>query len=668
MPHAVYNYSVLAMSFYWEPEKPHKQQKSSVTKILALVIILMVVVSTGLVLLVNFYPNGIGTTEPVRVAVLDSGIDTDITLQSRIVAEQSFITLQNGYSTTDPSVTDSRPSDVPHGTLIAKQIATAQNSLIINAKILSTDGSASTVALVSAIHWAVEQNASVINLSLGGSPTLGDPTEIAIDWAFSQGVVVVVSAGNSGDNGIPGTCIESPAVYQKCLAVGALTDNDEPAYFTSTGPANGLYMKPDISALGYTISSDGTKYFGTSFSAPRVSAAAAQLIGYSMANNITWSPGSIMTALLKGATALSTYQAYEVGAGKLNVQGALNLIVGASSTDELPAISYAFPGTLPIDYEKLFQGDTYHFNIRIFTSGSTVFATSVESTNKSLFIIDNEVAVDQIASIPVSVIVPASGVDQVEGTIIFSSNDFGNTSVSISFPVGTPVARVAFDISHSPWDIDTIYGQFREFYKELVNNDISVTEIRNSTATSLEVLQEYDAIVLLDPCVYSSNETDPEHVTAFSLPFSASEKQAYEDYYNAGGGLFVVGLSNSTLNVSALNEFLNWTGFSFTADEISNGSSPIVINNIDPHLITNGVNRFDYLGATIHIPTDGSRLASYGEIPLMGCKKGAGGGKIVVTGSNFMLDNWGLLDQYSAVNDNAQLVLRIVLWCANKLV
>jgi hypothetical protein len=654
------------MSFYWEPASTRKKSKSNGTKIIALVIILMIIVSTGLTLIVNYLPNGIGPTEPVRVAVLDSGIDTDLTVQDRIVAQQSFITLQNGYNATDISVTDSKPSDVPHGTLIAKQIAQAQNSLIINGKVLSTDGSATTPALVSAIHWAVEQNASVINLSLGGSPTLGDPTETAIDWAFSQGVVVVVSAGNSGDYGIPGTCIESPAVYKNCLAVGALAENEEPAYFTSTGPANGPYMKPDISALGYTTTSTGTRYYGTSFSAPRVSAAAAELIGYSMANNITWSPGSIMTALMKGATPLTGFQAYEVGAGELNLQGALNVILEASSMDMLPAISYAFPGVLPIDYEKLFEGDTYRFNIRLFTSGSTVFTTEVQSTNSSLFIIDDEIEVNQIGYIPIAVTVPDSGIDSLEGTITFTSEDFGNASVFISFPIGTPVARVAFDISHTPWDIDSIYGQFREFYKDLVYNNISVTEIRNSTATTLSVLQEFDAVVLLDPCAYGTNETDPEHVTAYSLPFSEVEKQAYQDYYDGGGGLFVVGLSNSTTNVSALNEFLNWTGFSFTGNEVPLGDSPVLITNIDSHIITSEVHGFDYLGAAIQISSGGHSLASYGGVPIMGYKEGSG--KIVVTGSNFMLDNWGLLHEYSGVNDDARLILRIVLWCAGKLV
>ncbi|MFW9965413.1 MAG: S8 family serine peptidase, partial [Candidatus Sifarchaeia archaeon] len=495
----------------------------------------------------------------------------------------------------------------------------------------------------------------------------GDPTEAAIDWAFSHGVIVIVSAGNSGDYGMAGTSIESPAVFKNCLAVGALTDNDEPAYYSSTGPARGLYIKPDISALGYTTGSDGTRYYGTSFAAPKVSAAAAQLVGYSMANNITWSPGSIMTALMRGATPINDRQTYEVGAGKLNIQNALSLMVQNSVINELPAISYAFPQVLPIDYVKLFQGDNYYFNIRLFTSGTTVFTTAVYAENTSLFIIDDEFEVNQIAFVPVVVKVPETAVGDISCTITFTSEDFGNTSVFINFQVGVPVARVAFDISHTPWDIDSIYGQFREFYKVLVDNDISVTEIRNSTATNLTILQEFDAVVLLDPCVYGTNETNPADATPFSLPFSEIEKQAYQDYYDAGGGLFVVGLSNSTTNISALNDFLSWTGFSFTGFEVPNSDSPILIDDIDTHLITIGVSGFDYLGATIQIPFDGYGLARYDGMPVMGYKEGVSGGKIVVTGSNFMLDNWGILNEYSTTNDNALLVRKIVLWCAGKL-
>jgi len=200
------------MAFYWEPTSTPKTESSSGRKIIATIIILMIVVSTGLVFITTIIPGSNAPTAKVRVALLDSGIDVDIGLQGRVVAEASFITLDNGYDFEDLSTTDSRPTDVPHGTIIARQLATSPNVEIVNGKVLSEEGSATTLALVDAIEWAVEQNCSVINLSLGGTPTLGDPIESSIEWAFSLGVVVVAAAGNTGDSGILGTTIESPAL------------------------------------------------------------------------------------------------------------------------------------------------------------------------------------------------------------------------------------------------------------------------------------------------------------------------------------------------------------------------------------------------------------------------------------------------------------------------
>jgi hypothetical protein len=264
--------------------------------------------------------------------------------------------------------------------------------------------------------------------------------------------------------------------------------------------------------------------------------------------------------------------------------------------------------------------------------------------------------------------VPETGATKIEGTITFTSSDYGVCSLHISFDVGTAIARIAFDISHTPWKIDSIFGQFREFYKVLVDNDISVTELRNSSAITNSSLHEFDAVVILDPCAYSANETDPTNVTSYYLPFSENETQAYMDYYNSGGGIFVVALSNLSINATALNEFLSWTGFALSSLKIPEGSSPMLIDSVDPHIITSGVSSFDYLGATLIIPIDGHRLAHDGVYPVLGYKVGANEGKIVVSGSNFMLDNYGMLGLYSGVDDNALLALRIVLWCTGKLV
>jgi len=655
------------MAFYWEPTSTPKTESSSGKRIVAIIIILMIVVSTGLVSIATFGPASNAPATKVRVAALYSGIDVDLGLAGRVVAEESFVTLSNGYDVEDLSTSDSRPEDVPHGTIIARQLATSSNIEIVNGKVLSEEGSATTLALVEAIEWAVEQNCSVINLSLGGTPTLGDPIESSIEWAFSLGVVVVAAAGNTGDSGILGTTIESPALFDACIAVGALMEDDTPAYFTSIGPSESRYMKPDLSAAGYTTS-DGSTYYGTSFASPRVAAAAAELIGHSIDNNITYTPGSIMTALMKGVDPIGSYPEYIVGAGKLNIQQSLNIILETAEEGGLPAICFAFPGELPIDYEQLFASDTYSFNIRIFTSGIDNFTTEVVSATPSAFVVSDEFEINQIGRVPVTVNVPESGVTDIEGTITFSSSDYGECSIHISFDVGTAIARVAFDISHTPWDIDSIYGQFREFYKVLVDNDISVTEIRNGSATTNSSLHEFDTVVILDPCAYSANETNPAHTTAYYLPFSESETQAYEDYYNSGGGIFVVTLSNSSLNATALNEFLDWTGFALTAFEVPYGDYPTLIDDIDSHIITSGINAFHYLGATITIPNDGYTLARYGSSPVLGCKEGAAGGKIVVLGSNFMIDNYGLLGLYDGANDNEVLALRIVLWCAGMLV
>ncbi|MFX1484692.1 MAG: hypothetical protein ACFFCP_16065 [Promethearchaeota archaeon] len=252
-------------------------------------------------------------------------------------------------------------------------------------------------------------------------------------------------------------------------------------------------------------------------------------------------------------------------------------------------------------------------------------------------------------------------------TLRFSSDNFGTTEIEISFGVFTPIARVAFDISHTTWSIDTHFGQFRELYKELTDNDVSVTELRNSSATTLSLLQEFDSVIIIDPCVYDANETIPTDVTQFSLPFSGAEKQAYQDYFDSGGGLFVVTLSSQTTNITQVNDFLNWTGFSLTDLEVPSGTDPVLVTNLyTPHLITSSVTGFHYLGATIQTPTDGQWLARYNGMDVMAYKEGSGGGKMVITGSNFLVDNYAFLGKYGS-GDDALIALRIVLWTAGML-
>lgn len=667
MPHANQMSLVHIMGdYYWQTTTP-QEEKSSGTRIIAAIVILMIVISTGLVFILQVGPLGSGPSTKVRVAVLDSGIDNDLSLQGRIVAEKSFIAPQYGYDTTDTTTTDSRPENIPHGTMVATLVAETPNTEIVNGKVLGENGTATSLALAEAMYWAVEQDCGVITMSLGSSPVFGDPLDAAIEWAFAHGVVVVSSAGNEGDSGLAGNSISSPAIFEKCIAVAALYEDDEPTEFSSTGPTFDRFMKPDISASGW-VTYSSSRYYGTSFSAPRVAGAAAQLIGHSIDNNITYTAGSIMTALMKGADPMTEYPSYVVGTGKVNVQNSIALLDSTSQAGELPALSLAFPATLPIDYEKLFYDDTYEFNVRLLTSGSTTFAITITGDSPGMFNIPSTIEVNQSRIIPLIVDMPSSGASVLNNTIQFASAEFGETSLDVSFELSTAIARVAFDISHSSWSIDSYYGQFREFYKELTANDISVTEIRNSTATTLSVLQQFDSVVILDPCVYDYNETIPTAATAYSLPFSESEKTAYEDYYDSGGGIFLAALGESFTNITQVNDFLSFSGFELTAMEIPSGMGTAFIDDLDTHIITSGVSGFHYSGATVNIPIDGTRLARYPpSAPVLGCKEGVGGGRIVVTGTNFFIDNYALLGEYG-VGDNALIALRIVLWTAGLLV
>lgn len=101
---------------------------------------------------------------PVKVAIVDSGVDCDLPdLKGQIAQSKSFV---GG----DPC-TDSQG----HGTIVAGEIAgaldqsgvvgLAYSSQLLVAKVVAADGSIPLQAEAAAIRWAVKQGARVVNLS-----------------------------------------------------------------------------------------------------------------------------------------------------------------------------------------------------------------------------------------------------------------------------------------------------------------------------------------------------------------------------------------------------------------------------------------------------------------------------------------------------------------------
>ena len=89
--------------------------------------------------------------------------------------------------------------------------------------------------------------------------------------AFSKGIVVVISAGNSGT--FPEPHIATPADAMGALTIGAVDALEAYASFSSIGPSFDGRVKPDVcarGALATVASPNGTIYTanGTSFSSP----------------------------------------------------------------------------------------------------------------------------------------------------------------------------------------------------------------------------------------------------------------------------------------------------------------------------------------------------------------------------------------------------------------
>jgi len=247
---------------------------------------------------------------PVRVAVIDSGIDATHPefVGNKIAEAMSFV---GGSARVDRE---------GHGTFVAGLIAAgvdnavgiagmAPSAELLVAKVVNGDDLIDVEAEVKAIRWAVENDAGVINMSLGGFRDPRDPDRdafspleaAAIGYAHGKGVVVVAAVGNSDE--VPPTpwpFASYPAALPHVLGVSAFArDGSVPAFsnrdkiynditapgqaILSTFPLELTAGAKECAEQGYSTCAnddfaDFRKGEGTSFAAPQVSAAAAVLL------------------------------------------------------------------------------------------------------------------------------------------------------------------------------------------------------------------------------------------------------------------------------------------------------------------------------------------------------------------------------------------------------
>jgi thermitase len=278
-----------------------------------------------------------------KIAILDTGIDTDHPdLQKNLFKSKDkpnnnkdddkngYVDDTYGFNTI--TGTGSGEDDDGHGTHVAGIVAAHGNNSegiagvcwsanLIAVKFMNSRGQGSTSNAIEGIQYAVKRGAKVINGSFGTS-SKSSALKDAVEYAKDHDTLLVVAAGNDGDN------IDKhptyPASYgeKNILAVAATTSDDDLASFSNFGSEDVDVAAPGDNILSTYLGGGYKVLSGTSMASP-VAAGLAGLLR-KQASNAT--PNNLRTAIRKKVDKppdLKNKVAYD---GRVNARKALAAI------------------------------------------------------------------------------------------------------------------------------------------------------------------------------------------------------------------------------------------------------------------------------------------------------------------------------------------------------
>ncbi|MEU1300541.1 S8 family serine peptidase [Streptomyces shenzhenensis] len=256
-----------------------------------------------------------------------------------------------------------------NGLFGGKMNGAAPGAKIVSSRACTWSGGCTNVALTEGmIDLVADRGVDIVNMSIGGLPALNDGNnaraELYTRLIDTYGVQLVISAGNSG----PGAnTIGDPGLADKVISVGAGISKETWAAnygsqvakkyammpFSSRGPREDGGFTPTLTApgaainatqtwlpggpvaeAGYALPAGYSMLQGTSMASPQAAGASALLLSAAEQRHIDLTPAALRTALTSTADHIKGVQAYEEGAGLINIVDAWKAVQkGASAHD-----------------------------------------------------------------------------------------------------------------------------------------------------------------------------------------------------------------------------------------------------------------------------------------------------------------------------------------------
>jgi hypothetical protein len=256
-----------------------------------------------------------------------------------------------------------------NGLFGGKMNGAAPGAKIVSSRACTWSGGCTNVALTEGmIDLVANRGVDIVNMSIGGLPALNDGNnaraELYTRLIDTYGVQLVISAGNSG----PGAnTIGDPGLADKVISVGAAISKEtwasnygsqvERKYqllpFSSRGPREDGGFTPTLVApgasinstqtwlpgspvaeAGYTLPAGYSMLQGTSMASPQAAGASALLLSAAKQKHIALTPATLRTALTSTAHHIKGVQAYEEGAGLIDIVDAWQSIRDGATSHE----------------------------------------------------------------------------------------------------------------------------------------------------------------------------------------------------------------------------------------------------------------------------------------------------------------------------------------------